>query len=314
VGESVTGETLADALAGAESRSWQDARAALLDLPLTADIRDDLAALDDANRTRVAPPYLDVYGTTDERPRGVVFVAPFGIKGGRHDEEGSPNATDGDTSGSLLGLSLTLVRHSADVERKAELFARAAGLSDTRVRDLKLAGFLHDAGKADPRFQRWLHYGDPLGPDLDDADAALAKSGRPLPPTARAASGLPENWRHEAFSVRLAPHVARFAEAEDPELVLWLVGAHHGHGRPFFPHRDPDDDKPRRLPAVSGLPAEVPPGPGPQSFAFDWNGLDWSGLFARLKARYGVWGLAHMEAVLRLADHRASEDAKEQGK
>lgn len=314
VGESVTDEALADALAGAESRSWQDVRAALLDLPLTAEVRDDLALLDDANRRRVAPPYLDVYGTTGDRPRGVVFVAPFGIKDARDDEEGSPNATEGDTSGALLGLSLTLVQHSADVERKAELFARAAGLPETRVRDLKLAGFLHDAGKADPRFQSWLHYGDPLGPDLDDADAVLAKSGRPLPPTARADSGLPKNWRHEAFSVRLAPHIGRFAEAEDPELVLWLVGAHHGYGRPLFPHCDPDDDKARRLPAVSGFPAEMPPGPGPQSLAFDWNGLDWPGLFGRLRARYGVWGLAHMEAILRLADHRASEDAKGQGK
>jgi CRISPR-associated endonuclease/helicase Cas3 len=142
----------------------------------------------------------------------------------------------------------------------------------------------------------------------------LAKSGRPLPAAARAASGLPEHWRHEALSVRLAPHAARFAEAHDPELVLWLIGAHHGHGRPFFPHHDPADGEVRRMSAVLGLPSSLPPGHGPQSLAYDWNGFDWASLFARLKARYGVWELARMEAILRLADHRASEDrARENG-
>ena len=85
-------------------------------------------------------------------------------------------------------------------------------------------------------------------------------------------------------------------QAGDPDLVLWLVGAHHGYGRPFFPHRNPE---------------EKAPDVGPQSLAFDWNGLDWPSLFSRLKARYGVWELARMEAILRLADHRASEEARE---
>ena len=306
LGESLSDGTLADALAGAVSQRWQDLRSALAGLNLPHDVRDDLAALDNAKRKKSVAAHLDLYGTAEERPRGVVFVAPFGIEGKKEEEDGHPNATEDDTSGSIAGFPLSLQQHSDDVERQAADFAKTAGLPDRRIADLKLAGFLHDAGKADPRFQAWLHYGDPLGPDPDEKNV-LAKSGRPLPPVARTASGLPDKWRHEALSVRLAPRVARFNEAQDPELVLWLIGTHHGYGRPFFPHCDAADDKPRKLPAVIGLPSELPSGPGPQSLAYDLDGLDWPALFVRLKARYGVWELARMEAVLRLADHRASE-------
>jgi CRISPR-associated endonuclease/helicase Cas3 len=189
-----------------------------------------------------------------------------------------------------------LDQHSRDVEGKAQELAKRAGLPAERVADLKLAGFLHDQGKRDPRFQTWLHFGDPLGFDAEDEKDVLAKSGRTLPPAAREKAGLPDRWRHEALSVRLALTHSRIAQANDPDLILWLVGSHHGYGRPFFPHRDPEE----RAPDV-----------GPQSLAFDWNGLDWPSLFARLKARHGVWELARMEAILRLADHRASQEARD---
>jgi CRISPR-associated endonuclease/helicase Cas3 len=203
---------------------------------------------------------------------------------------GAPNATEEDIDGCTPGYLLDLSTHLHDVEEMALTFARSACLPEDRVADLQIAGALHDLGKADARFQSWLHYGDPLGPDPDDPTQILAKSARRLPRNAHADSGLPDHWRHEALSVRLAAENPRFSDARDPELVLWLIGVHHGFGRPLFPHRDPTE----RAPNV-----------GPQSLAFDWNGLDWPSLHARLQARYGTWELARMEAVLRLADHRA---------
>jgi CRISPR-associated endonuclease/helicase Cas3 len=308
-------EALADALANRISDQWADVRDALLNLDLPQGILDDLRALNEARRKRSVKVYLDLYGMDEDRPRGVVFMAPFGIEGQDKDEDGRPNSTEDDASGSIPGFPQPLQEHSHEVEDQAREFAISAGLPTDRVADLGLAGFLHDAGKADARFQAWLSYGDPLGPDIDKPESVLAKSGRSLPSVARSAAGLPPNWRHEALSVRLAPHVVRFTEANgrDHELVLWLIGSHHGHGRPLFPHADPKDGESRDLPPVLGLPAKLPPGIGPQSLDYDWNGLDWAALFRQLKARYGIWELARMEAILRLADHRASEKAANRG-
>ena len=241
--------------------------------------------------------YFDVYEPNGrDEPQGVVLVAPHGLKKEPIEatRDSSSPATEDDLIGSAAGFALSLEVHSTQVEAKAEQFAQAAGLPPERVADLALAGWLHDQGKADRRFQRWMHHGDPLGADPDDPASVLAKSGRALPPSSREKAGLPAHWRHEACSVRLARRHERLQRANDADLVLWLVGTHHGHGRPLFPHQDPDE------------PASDP---GPQALAFDWKSQDWPTLFNTLKARYGVWELARMEAILRLADHRASAEA-----
>lgn len=295
-------EALATSLAELRAENGETVRQALLDLDFPAVVKDALKRLGHAKgRMPHVVVDFDLYGENAKgEPRGVVLLAPFGVNtpvaqkvidGG---EDGRPNSTEDDTAGSIFDFPLSLDQHSRDVERKAEDLAKRAGLPAALVADLKLAGFLHDQGKRDPRFQAWLHFSDPLG--FDDEKNILAKSGRALPPVAREKAGLPDRWRHEALSVRLACTHAGMAQAGDSALVLWLVGSHHGYGRPFFPHRDPE---------------EKAPDVGPQSLAFDWNGLDWASLFARLKARYGVWELARMEAILRLADHRASEEARD---
>jgi CRISPR-associated endonuclease/helicase Cas3 len=300
VGE-VEPDRLADALAALRNERWETVRDGVCRLPLPAGLNSLLKGLCNARGRRGHPAvelYFDVYGARDDdAPQGLVLVAPQGLKRQRTPglEDGfSPAATEDDFNGSAAGFAQSLKEHSTQVEARAEAFAVTAGLPPTRVADLKLAGWLHDQGKRDPRFQRWMHHGDPLGADPDNEDTVLAKSGRLLSPSAREKAGLPLHWRHEALSVRLARGEERLQQAHDAELVLWLVGTHHGRGRPLFPHADP---------------MESAPDIGPQSLAFDWNGKNWPMLFDCLRARYGAWELAHMEAILRLADHRASEAA-----
>ncbi|MBX9750130.1 MAG: type I-U CRISPR-associated helicase/endonuclease Cas3 [Roseococcus sp.] len=211
--------------------------------------------------------------------------------------DGWAATTEDDAAGSVAAQAISLAEHAAEVVAQAGAFATAAGLSAECAADIRLAARLHDAGKADPRFQSMLMGGDRLLAALRAAEP-LAKSTLELTSgdsaAARRRAGLPERWRHEAQSVTRAMSDAQLANAHDPELVLWLIGTHHGHGRPLFPHDDPRE------------PSDAP---GPQRLDFQFREQDWPQIFERLKARYGPWELARLEAVLRLADHRASAES-----
>ena len=217
------------------------------------------------------------------------------------------SVTEDDSLSNLSAGPISLEAHAKDVQGYAWRFAQTLGLPSEISADLKLAAYLHDAGKADARFQILLAGSDPW--NLPD-DRVLAKSSRGSGKVLWQQAGLPVGWRHEALSVQLAQQHPDFAKAHDPALVLWLIGTHHGLGRPFFNFCDPHDmqGSQRQIQESLGItdPGR-PPSPGPQSSAFDYEGEDWASLYAKLKTQYGIWGLAHLEAVLRLADHRASE-------
>ena len=244
------------------------------DLP-GRNVREQLAAL---RRVEFHFPY----GPPD---RGAIVVAWYGLDDAT--VTGQAVTEDDTLSHSAGRCSVPLDEHTSGVVACVDRFTATLGLAEHVAADLRLAALLHDAGKADERFQLFLAGADwwnrPAGP-------ALAKSGRTLPRGAWERAELPKGWRHEALSVPLATTHPRFREAHDPHLVLWLIGTHHGLGRPFFGFADSRDNN-----------------QGPQSLAYDFRGLDWASLFDRLKRRYGVWGLARLETILRLADHRASE-------
>ncbi len=277
---------------------------AMSDLRLPQSMKNALTALSTRKgRLEVAYPYGS---DSEERPRGVIFLATGGLKVPDEQAPAGVAATETEEGSTTAKQPITLIEHSRDVREWVKLFANAAGLESGVAADLALASFLHDAGKSDPRFQAYLVGGDPYGPDIGEV---LAKSGSVLSGRdAWRSAGLPDNWRHEALSVRLALLHPDFDSANDPELVVWLIGTHHGFGRPLFPHADVKDGEPRPdLLNTFGVDHGLPPGHGPQSLAFDFQGSDWSQIFTALKRRHGVWGLARLEGFVRLADHRASE-------
>ena len=223
---------------------------------------------------------------------------------------GAPEASElltEDDDSSCSQSEVPLKDHSTDVRRVAEQYARAVGFSNDVIEDLALAGWLHDVGKADPRFQRWMVGGSEVRAAL--LPKLLAKSALPAGNArqrqlARKRAGYPEGYRHELLSLEMARSCEDvLRRARDRELVLHLVASHHGWCRPFAPLLDDPED----LSVHLDHDGDQLSGTTRHHLARLDSGI--SDRFWALTERYGWWGLAWLEAVLRLADHRASEEA-----
>lgn len=214
--------------------------------------------------------------------------------------------TDEDNRSSSTGTGISLRAHLSGVMCWTESHARACGLPETLVADLRRAALWHDLGKADPRFQTLLHGGDEAA--AYRAQEPLAKSVRELPSRVRASRPdrlPPPGFRHEALSVELLRDHPLLAKAHDAELILHLVGAHHGYARPFYPACDDSDPQTVTL-ELHGAHFESSSGHG---LTRADGGV--AERFFNLTRRYGWYGLAYLESLLRLADHRRSEQEQE---
>ena len=201
-----------------------------------------------------------------------------------------------DEAQSCTGTGVTLREHMDGLGNLAAEFAKGLGLSEELQSDFRLAGRLHDLGKVDLRFQLQLVGGDPV--KRAGLDEPLAKS---LPKVARVWE-YPKGMRHEMASVALIesnPQVLQ--EAHDPDLVLHLIATHHGCARPI--PIIPEETDPQNLQyTFEGHQMEASSDLAPTTIA-----LEGADRFWKLSKKYGHHGLAWLEAIFRLADHRQSE-------
>jgi CRISPR-associated endonuclease/helicase Cas3 len=194
-----------------------------------------------------------------------------------------------------IDAPVLLRAHQHDVATRATVLGRGLRMPTDMINALRIAGEHHDDGKADRRFQITR-----LGTKGDGDPLAKSEPGKTTRAVQehQALGGLPGRWRHEQRSVVDGWADVQAELAVDHELALRLIGTSHGHGRSGFPHSSAELAGPEDTPDWLSLAAEL----------FDTGG--WDELIEATQIRYGVWGCAYLEAVLRAADCQVSREGR----
>jgi CRISPR-associated endonuclease/helicase Cas3 len=182
--------------------------------------------------------------------------------------------------------SYDLQPHLDDAKQAAmEFVTRLSPQLDAEIQKaVVLAAMFHDLGKDRQRWQNGIG-------NHDYPQTKWAKSGK------RQAIRERTVYRHEFGSMLDIREQNAFKVLSDDakELVWHLIAAHHGRARPHFTTDEAFDDK---YPGDDARDAsiEVPR------------------RFARLQRKFGRWGLAYLESLVRAADYAASAKAEGDGK
>jgi CRISPR-associated endonuclease/helicase Cas3 len=183
----------------------------------------------------------------------------------------------GDTDGSKASKKPVLWQvHTDDVVKNTVAIGGKLLVQELQEA-FRIAAVCHDLGKRRKLFQTVL--GNPNYPAVEWAKSAGKKAGR-----------IEERYRHEFGSLLDIQSKDDFRNLADDlkDLVLHLIAAHHGRGRPHFPTDEAFDPAPPNGIRSDDITREVPR------------------RFARLQRKYGRWGLAYLESLLRAADYAAS--------
>ena len=179
------------------------------------------------------------------------------------------DATTDEDSRSVQTHAQRLDEHADQVAAQARRIAERLRLPVAEVEAMECAARFHDDGKAAQRWQEAMN---------------APRCGGPYAKTKGGGNWrLLEGYRHEFGSLRRAEKMSLPSETRD--LILHLIAAHHGNARPAIATAGCDEAPPTVL-ATTAWDAAL--------------------RYARLQKRYGIWGLAWREAILRAADQTAS--------
>lgn len=182
----------------------------------------------------------------------------------------STTSDDGST-----GKWQTLTDHQNASVQKVRSIASQLALPKEFIRMLEVSARLHDEGKRAEKWQKAFK-AKPIG-------GPYAKTPGPIN------QALLDGYRHEFTSLKHLADDAEFQSlsADLQDLALHLVAAHHGFARPLISTQGCSDAPPSLL---------------------ESRAREVALRFVRLQRRWGPWGLAWWESILRAADQQASRE------
>lgn len=237
---------------------------------------------------------------------------------------------------SLLQKAIPLSCHLAHVEAEALALCRAVAVKDEDAQAVAQAARWHDLGKTHPAFCSMLREAHRSRTGAELGDGFWAKAGGAAGGGAGRARYLVRDggreierrhFRHELASMLAWLHVRQYVDDAQTNLIAYLIAAHHGKVRLSLralpEETEPPDDRlfargvweGDELPEFKFDDGEVFP---KTVLALDLmrlgegrQGPSWTTRTRRLLSDLGPFRLAWLEALVRIADWRASRKEQE---